>query len=51
MAAGRFTEFSRGDLVFYVEDLLLDNRMRNVFVQNRQHGEGGLDYRRRGVSV
>ncbi len=42
MAAGRFTEFSRGDLVFYVENLLLDNRMQNVFVQNRQHGKVGL---------
>jgi lipopolysaccharide export system permease protein len=42
MTAGRFTEFSRGDLVFYVEGMLLDNRMHNVFVQNRQHGKVGL---------
>ncbi len=42
MAAGRFTEFSRGDLIFYVENLMLDNRMQNVFVQNRQHGKVGL---------
>jgi len=41
-AAGRFNEFSRGDLVFYAEDLFLDKRMHNVFVQNRQHGEIGL---------
>jgi len=42
MTAGRFTEFSRGDLVFYVETMLLDGRMHNVFVQNRQHGKVGL---------
>jgi len=41
-AAGRFNEFSRGNLVFFAEDLLLDKRMHNVFVQNRQHGEIGL---------
>jgi len=42
MSAGRFNEFSKGDLVFYVEGLLLDKRMHNIFVQNRQHGEIGL---------
>ncbi len=42
MAAGRFNEFSKGDLVFYVEDLLPSKRMHNVFVQNRQHGTVGL---------
>ncbi|OQX32033.1 MAG: LPS export ABC transporter permease LptF [Candidatus Sedimenticola endophacoides] len=37
--AGRFNEFSRGDLVFYAEDISDDKtRLRNVFVQSRQHG-------------
>jgi lipopolysaccharide export system permease protein len=41
--AGRFNEFSEGDLVFYVEKMSEDKqRMRNVFVQNRQHGKLGL---------
>lgn len=41
--AGRFNEFSHGDLVFYVEGMSRDrNRLENVFVQNRQHGRLGL---------
>lgn len=41
--AGRFNEFSRGGLVFYVESMSEDKRrMRNIFVQNRQHGKLGL---------
>ena len=41
--AGRFNEFSRGDLVFYVESISKDRtRLKQVFVQNRQHGELGL---------
>lgn len=41
--AGRFNEFSRGGLVFYVEKMSEDKqRMHNVFVQNRQHGKLGL---------
>lgn len=38
IAAGKFTEYSQGDLVFYVEKISADNKMHNVFVQNRQHG-------------
>ncbi|MCW8847301.1 MAG: LPS export ABC transporter permease LptF [Sedimenticola sp.] len=41
--AGRFNEFSKGGLVFYVEKMSDDKRrMRNIFVQNRQHGKLGL---------
>lgn len=37
--AGRFNEFSRGDLIFYAEEISEDNtKLRNVFVQSRQHG-------------
>lgn len=42
VAAGRFNEFSKGDLVFYAEGLLPNKQMHNVFVQNRQHGDVGL---------
>ncbi|AKH21768.1 LPS export ABC transporter permease LptF [Sedimenticola thiotaurini] len=42
-SAGRFNEFSRGGLVFYVEKMGENKkRMYNVFVQNRQHGKLGL---------
>jgi len=38
---GRFNEYSRGDLVFYVEKIT-DDKMSNVFIQNRQHGKLGI---------
>ncbi|PCI21509.1 MAG: LPS export ABC transporter permease LptF [Piscirickettsiaceae bacterium] len=39
---GRFNEYSRGDLVFYVEKITDDDKMLNVFIQNRQHGKLGI---------
>ncbi|MBV1875028.1 MAG: LPS export ABC transporter permease LptF [Cycloclasticus sp.] len=39
---GRFNEYGRGDLVFYVEKLTNDDKMLNVFIQNRQHGKLGI---------
>jgi len=40
---GRFNEFSRGNLVFYVEGMSEDNkRLQNIFVQNRKHGKLGI---------
>ncbi len=40
---GRFTEFSRGDLVFYVQGMSEDGkRLSNIFVQNRNQGRLGL---------
>ncbi|MDD5268528.1 MAG: LPS export ABC transporter permease LptF [Methylococcales bacterium] len=38
IAAGKFSEYSQGDLVFYVETITADKKMHKVFVQNRQHG-------------
>lgn len=38
IAAGKFSEYSQGDLVFYVETISADKKMHKVFVQNRQHG-------------
>jgi lipopolysaccharide export system permease protein len=39
---GRFNEYSRGDLVFYVEEITDDDKMLNIFIQNRQHGKLGI---------
>ncbi|PCH83643.1 MAG: LPS export ABC transporter permease LptF [Piscirickettsiaceae bacterium] len=39
---GRFNEYSQGDLVFYVEKITDDDKMLNVFIQNRQHGKLGI---------
>ena len=36
IAAGKFSEYSRGDLVFYVENISADNKMHSVFVQDRK---------------
>lgn len=36
IAAGKFSEYSQGDLVFYVENITSDNRMHSVFVQDRK---------------
>jgi lipopolysaccharide export system permease protein len=39
IAEGKFTEFSQGDLIFYVEKIDAEGNMYNVFVQNSQHGD------------
>ncbi|MBL1262836.1 LPS export ABC transporter permease LptF [Candidatus Methylomicrobium oryzae] len=36
IAPGKFSEYSGGDLVFYVEDIGKDKTMHKVFVQHRQ---------------
>ena len=36
IAAGKFSEYSQGDLVFYVEKIDADKKMHQVFVQHRQ---------------
>jgi lipopolysaccharide export system permease protein len=42
ISAGKFSEYSQGDLVFYVESIDSNNKMHKVFVQNRQHGKLGI---------
>lgn len=42
IAAGKFSEYSQGDLVFYVEKISTDKKMHKVFVQNRQPGNVGI---------
>ncbi len=39
IAAGKFSEYSQGDLVFYVEKITEDKKMHQVFVQSRQQGQ------------
>lgn len=38
IAAGKFSEYSHGDLVMYVEQIADDKTLHTVFVQNRQQG-------------
>jgi lipopolysaccharide export system permease protein len=35
IAAGKFSEYSHGNLVFYVENISPENKMQSVFVQDR----------------
>jgi lipopolysaccharide export system permease protein len=42
IAAGKFSEYSQGDLVVYVEKITADKKMHEIFVQNRQHGKIGI---------
>jgi lipopolysaccharide export system permease protein len=42
VAAGKFSEYSQGDLVFYVEKISKDKKMHKVFVQDRQHENVGI---------
>lgn len=40
--AGRFNEFSQGDVVLYAEELTTDKTMRKVFAQSRRGDETGI---------
>jgi len=40
--AGRFNEFSRGDVILYAEELADDGSMRNIFVQSRTGDRTGI---------
>ena len=42
IAAGRFSEYSQGELVFYVESISSDKIMHKVFVQNRKKGNAAI---------
>lgn len=48
ISAGRFSEYSGGELVFYTEDIDLNGEMYNVFVQNREHDRLGVVNAKRG---
>lgn len=49
ISAGRFTEYSHGDLVFYTEEIDSHLRMHNIFIQDRQHGEPNIINAKRGL--
>lgn len=42
ISAGKFSEYSHGDLVFYVEHIDADKKMHKVFVQQRSKGHLGI---------
>jgi lipopolysaccharide export system permease protein len=42
IAAGRFAEYSQGDLVFYTEQIDKDKIMRQIFVQDRDANRTGV---------
>ncbi len=42
IAAGRFSQYSQGELVFYTEDIDVKKRMLNVFMQNKTGGKVGV---------
>ena len=42
IAAGRFTEFQHGNLVFYVEEIDEDNKLQQVFVQSLHKDKLGV---------
>jgi lipopolysaccharide export system permease protein len=51
ISAGQFNEYSRGDLVLYVESMSDDrSRLHNVFVQHRQHDRLGIVRAQEGYS-
>jgi len=39
LVAGKFNEYNRGDIVFYIEKITDNDRMRNIFVQHRKRGK------------
>lgn len=46
--AGRFNEFSSGDVVLYAEEMDENREMRNIFVQSRQNASTGVVIAERG---
>lgn len=42
IAAGRFSEYRHGDLIFYTEEIDENQHMHNIFIQNRQKGLPGI---------
>lgn len=42
LSAGRFIEYSHGDLVFYTQEIDSQQQMQHIFIQNRQQGKLGV---------
>ncbi len=49
IAAGRFSEYSHGDLIFYTEEIDAQLRMHNIFIQDRQHGKPNVINAKQGL--
>ena len=45
---GKFNEYRKGDLVFYIEEIDSDQTLHNVFVHNRHHGKDAVVVAQRG---
>jgi lipopolysaccharide export system permease protein len=41
IAAGRFSEYNHGDLIFYTEKIDANQQMHHIFIQNSQYGKPG----------
>lgn len=42
LVSGRFHEYRHGDMVFYIEEIDQNNRMSNIFVQNKRQDKLGV---------
>lgn len=42
ISAGKFSEYNKGNLIFYVEKISADNVMHDVFVQSKRANEVGI---------
>ncbi len=42
IAAGKFSDYSHGELVFYVESISQDNVLHKVFVEQQEQGKQGI---------
>jgi len=42
IAAGKFSDYSHGELVFYVESISQDNILHKVFVEQQEQGKQGI---------
>jgi len=45
---GKFNEYRKGDLVFYIEEIDSNHILHNVFVHNRHHGKDAVIVAQRG---
>ena len=44
LVAGKFSEYSHGDIVFYVEKITADKQLEHIFVQHRQNDSVAIIY-------
>ncbi|MGH8474619.1 MAG: LPS export ABC transporter permease LptF [Methylococcales bacterium] len=49
LVEGRFNEYSRGDIVFYAENISSDRQMKNIFVQERKGNKANIILSKKGM--